>query len=446
MDLIGFIPQFGSVMLTIMAFIVALTVIVFIHEYGHYIVGRWTGIKADVFSIGIGPVLFSRIDKHGTVWQVAAFPVGGYVKFRGDANVASAGADGEAMQGLDDKARRATMPGAPLWARASTVMAGPVFNFILSIVIFATFSMVRGVATDPLTVASLPDLPGIENTLRSGDEILAIHGLETPELAELGAFFVELPGISPMEYVVRRDGREISVMAPHPFPARVGGVSPQSAAMAAGLEEDDLIVSVDGVPVATFEALRQIVVNGEGATLTLAVLRDGVMSDFTLTPRRVDLPLPEGGFETRWLIGINGEFLFEPATRRTGLVESLGHGVEQTEFIITSSLSGLYHMVTGAISRCNLRGPIGIAQVSGQTASQGIGDFIWFIAVLSTAVGLLNLFPIPILDGGHLVFHAYEAITRRPPAEWALRILMTIGLVLVLGVMALGLTNDLFCP
>lgn len=446
MDLIGFVPQFGSFALTILAFLVALTIIVFIHEYGHYIIGRWTGIKADVFSIGIGPVLVSRKDKHGTSWQIAAFPVGGYVKFRGDANVASAGADNETMQGLDAAERRATMPGAPLWARASTVLAGPVFNFILSIAIFATFSMVRGVATDPLTVASLPDLPGVADTLRPGDEILAIDGRATPELEGLSDFIATLPATSPMQYVVRRDGREVALMAPHPFPALVGGVSPQSAAMAAGLMVGDLIISVDDAPVATFENLRQMVVAGDGAAMVLGVLRAGEVLEFTLTPRRVDLPQPGGGFETRWLIGINGGFLFEPATRAAGLFESLGHGVDQTEFIITASLSGLYHMVTGAISSCNLRGPIGIAQVSGQAASQGIADFIWFIAVLSTAVGLLNLFPIPILDGGHLVFHAWEAVTGKPPAEWALRILMTIGLVLVLGLMALGLTNDLRCP
>ena len=121
-------------------------------------------------------------------------------------------------------------------------------------------------------------------------------------------------------------------------------------------------------------------------------------------------------------------------------------GVKQTGFIIESSLSGLYHMITGAISSCNLRGPLGIAETSGQAASQGASSFIWFIAVLSTAVGLLNLFPIPVLDGGHLVFHAYEAVAGRPPSDRVLRVLMSIGLVLILSLMVFGLTNDLFCP
>jgi regulator of sigma E protease len=131
---------------------------------------------------------------------------------------------------------------------------------------------------------------------------------------------------------------------------------------------------------------------------------------------------------------------------RVGPGDALWAGVEQTGFIIRSSLSGLWHMITGAISSCNLQGPIGIAETSGAAASQGIDDFIWFIAVLSTAVGLLNLFPIPVLDGGHLLFHAYEAVAGKPPSEKALRVFMTAGLTLLLSLMLFALTNDIFCP
>ncbi len=424
----------------------SLTVIVAVHEYGHYIIGRWTGIKADVFSIGIGPVLTSKVDKHGTRWQIAALPVGGYVKFRGDANAASAGVDDEAMQGLSPQERRATMPGAPVWARAATVAAGPAFNFVLSIMVFAVFFMVTGVATDPLTVASMPEIDGYEETLQAGDEILAIDGMETPKLEEIPDFVDALADKSPMRYLVRRDGQELTVEALHPFPAIVQGVSPASAAEDAGLAEGDLITAVDGTDITSFFTLQGLTEQSEGAEMALSVLRSGDTLSFNLTPRQVDLPTADGGFETRYLIGIRGGYLFEPATRTPGVLESLGQGVTQTKFIITASISGLYHMVKGSISSCNLRGPIGIAQTSGQAASQGLDNFIWFIAVLSTAVGLLNLFPIPILDGGHLVFHGWEAITGKPPAEWALRILMTIGLVLVVGLMVFGLTNDLFCP
>jgi len=180
--------------------------------------------------------------------------------------------------------------------------------------------------------------------------------------------------------------------------------------------------------------------------MTLEVWRSGETLEVTLTPRRMDLPLEDGGFETRWLIGISGGLFFEPASETPTLAEAAEYGVDQTIFIIRSSLSGLYHMAAGAISTCNLSGPIGIAETSGQAASAGWISFIWFIAVLSTAVGLLNLFPIPVLDGGHLVFHAWEALTGRPPSDRALNALMTVGLGLMLMLMVFALTNDLFCP
>lgn len=446
MDLISFLPDFGNIAFTILAFVAALTVIVAVHEYGHYIVGRWSGIKADVFSIGMGPVLFARTDRHGTQWQVAAFPIGGYVKFRGDANAASAGADEAAMAELSDEDRRHTMHGAPLWARAATVAAGPIFNFILSTLIFAGLMMSTGVARDPLAVNAVKDVPGMEQGLRPGDEVLAIAGIETPPLAEFFGVIEKLPETALVDYRVNRDGQVLTVSATHPYPALVGSVSPQSAAFEAGLKQGDLIQTVNGVTVPTFNALREIVVNGDGEELSLGVYRDGASVDVTLTPRRQDVPTAEGGFETRWLIGITSDMVFEPATRSAGVWESLSSGVDRVIFIIESSLSGLWHMITGAISSCNLSGPLGIAQVSGQVASQGAVSFVAFIAMLSTAIGMLNLFPIPVLDGGHLVFYAWEAVTGKPPAEKVLNILLAMGLAVVLTLMVFGLSNDLFCP
>ncbi|MBT2132110.1 RIP metalloprotease RseP [Aliiroseovarius lamellibrachiae] len=445
MDLFSLLPDFGNLAFTILAFLVALTVIVAVHEYGHYIVGRWSGIKADVFSIGMGPVLASRVDRHGTRWQIAAYPVGGYVKFAGDANAASGGADEEALAELSPEDLRHTMPGAPLWARAATVVAGPVFNFILSTIIFAGVLMGTGVATDPLSVAKVKPVPGIEGVLMPGDEVLAIAGNETPPLSEFYEFITKLPNTAEVEYRVRRDGAEVVTTGRHPYPALVGSVTPKSAAIDAGIQPGDLIETVDGKPVATFESLRDIVVAGDGAAMTLGILRDGALMEVTLTPRRQDLPKAEGGFETRFLIGITSGMIFEPATRTPGPLESLKSGADRVIYIVNSSLSGLWHMLTGAISSCNLSGPIGIAQVSGQAASQGAISFIAFIGMLSTAVGLLNLFPIPVLDGGHLVFFAYEAVTGRKPSDRAMNALLIVGLSLVLFLMVFGVTNDLFC-
>lgn len=173
--------------------------------------------------------------------------------------------------------------------------------------------------------------------------------------------------------------------------------------------------------------------------------REGEILEFVLAPRRVDEPQPDGGFKTEWRIGIAGGYAFEPATATLGPVQAAGAGVTAMTGVITNSLSGLYHMVTGAISSCNMSGPIGIAQVSGAMASQGVDSFIWFIAVLSTAVGLLNLFPIPVLDGGHLMFYGYEAVRGKPPSDGALRVFMSIGLTLILALMGFALLNDVLC-
>ncbi len=445
MEVINLIPSFGGLAYTVLAFVAALIVIVFVHEYGHYIVGRWSGIHAEVFSIGFGPVLWSGLDKRGTRWQVAALPLGGYVRFMGDANASSVGQSVGAEE-LTAEQRRATMHGAPLWARTATVAAGPVFNFVLSIAIFAAIFLWNGVATDAPTVGSLRSLPAQTSELQPGDRIEALGGIETPDFAAFMQAAGDLPNAAVVEYRVDRGGADVSLSDSHPMPPLVETVQPDSAAREAGLMPGDLIVAVNGEPVVTFPQLREVVGASGGKPLTLRLLRDGAELDLTLTPRRVDLPRAEGGFETRWLIGLTGALSFEPETRRPGVLESVGLAATQTWEIATTSLSGLWHMVTGAISSCNLRGPIGIAETSGAAASAGVTSFIWFIAMLSTAVGLMNLFPVPVLDGGHLVFYAYEGVTGKPPSARALRVLMAVGLTAILTLMVFALSNDLFCP
>ncbi len=449
MDFAGLIPQFGGFIYTLVAFVVALSVIVAVHEYGHYIVGRWSGIHAEVFSLGFGPVLWSRIDKRGTRWQIAALPFGGYVKFLGDANAAS-GVDSETMAELyrsDPDSLRHTMHGAPLWARAATVAAGPVFNFALSIIVFAAVFMAQGVARDPLTVGTLSPNPVVQG-LQPGDEVVAIAGIATPSFEDASAwaaFTKNLPQQELLDYDVLRDGSDMTVSGPYLFPPQVNRVAPRSAAIDAGLAPGDVIVAVNGEKIWSFDQLKGFVESSDGKPLMLAVWRDGNVEDFTLVPRRTDEPQADGGYVTHWRIGIVGGMAFDPATEASGPVEAVTGGVVQVFNIMKGSLSGLWHMITGAISSCNMSGPLGIAETSGAMASQGAQSFIWFIAVLSTAVGLLNLFPIPALDGGHLVFYAYELVTGKPPSDGALRILMTVGIALILSIMVFALSNDIFC-
>lgn len=447
MDIAALLPQFGSVIWTLVAFVVALSIIVAIHEYGHYIVGRWSGIDADVFSLGFGPVLFSHVDKRGTKWQIALLPLGGYVKFKGDSNP-SGGADADAMSGLTEAERRRTMNGAPLWARSATVAAGPAFNFALSILIFTAILMVRGEVTEPVKIDTLRAVPA-QNELAVGDVLLEIEGTELPPYSDAAGFqtFLEkLPVQQVLTYTVERGDTVLEVPGPYVFPAVVTQIIPRSAADDAGFRPGDIITSVDGAPIYAFDQLRRAVEGSGGATLALEVWRDGAVRLLDMTPRRTDEPQADGSFATNYRIGIVGGMFFEPTTKPSNPITAFGAGVQQTIRIIDGSLTGLWSMITGVIGTCNLSGPIGIAETSGTMASQGTANFIWFIAVLSTAVGLLNLFPIPVLDGGHLVFHAYEAVTGRPPSDGALRVLMGIGLTLLLSLMLFAVYNDLFCP
>ncbi len=443
--MIDLIPDIGGVFGTVIAFVAALSIIISVHEYGHYIVGRWCGIHAEVFSLGFGPELYSRVDRRGTRWRVAALPLGGYVKFLGDRNAAS-GADAAALGGMSAGERARTMHGAALWRRALTVAAGPVFNFLLSIAVFGGAMYAQGVALDAPTVGRLEKMPdGAPSGVRGGDVILAVGGAPVDGFGDIFEAAEALPP-GPVEYLVRRGGGTRVVAGPFPMPARVDRVHPGSAAEDAGLRAGDVILTLDGAPVSAFKEIRARVNSSESAPLTLGVWRGGNTLEVSLRPKRTDLPAAGGGFEARWLIGVSGSLFFVPETERPALWRAFANGVLQTWDVARLSISGLAHMVSGAISTCNLQGPIGIAETSGNAASHGAGSFIRFVAALSTAVGLLNLFPIPVLDGGHLVFHAYEAVAGRPPGERALRLLFAAGLALLLALMAFALANDLFCP
>jgi regulator of sigma E protease len=442
------LPAFGGVGFTLIAFILCLSVIVFIHEYGHYIVGRWSGIHAEVFSIGFGPVLFARVDRRGTVWQVAAIPLGGYVRFKGDKGAAS-DADTSALDDMDAAERRSTMHGAPLWARASTVAAGPIFNFILSLILFFGLSIIQGVTKNPLTVGEVYDVPQVSE-VQVGDILKRVGSIEVPADGEFSDFFLairENPDGPIIDYVVERNGRDVVVQGPAMDLARISSLIPRSAAIEAGLKVGDVITYVNGDPINYFSDLKGAVEGSNGAPLSLTVYRAGETLDFDLQPKKVEEQNDQGGYDVFWRIGIVSTlYAFEPESEAIGVSEAAQNAARTTYSVMKASITGLVDVVTGAISSCNLSGPIGIAETSGQMARQGGDSLIWFIAVLSTAVGLINLFPIPVLDGGHLVFHGYEAVTGRPPNLRVMNAMMMAGLAIVLSFMMFALLNDVFCP
>ncbi len=437
------VAALGGTAWTVVFFVIALSVIVFVHEYGHYIVGRWSGIHSEVFSVGFGPVLFSRTDKRGTKWQFAAIPFGGYVKFLGDADATSVQrAD---TPGLTATERRHTMAGAPLWARSATIAAGPVFNFILTFFLLVGLALAIGTPREEPSVGTMRAFPFEGPTLLMGDVILAVEGQATPDWDSFGTVTDALKGQATLAYTVRRGTDELVVDGPHPQAPVVGEVQIRSAAMDAGLQEGDIILKAGGQDVRYFDELPEIVAASKGQPVDLTIWRNGESFDVSLAPRIRTVDDGNGGFTERYLLGLYSGMFFEPAVRSVGPWEAVTGAGSSMWLMTTTTFSGLWHMIQGAISSCNLSGAIGMAETAGDAARNGVESFIGMLAILSFGVGLLNLFPIPILDGGHLVFHAYEAVTGRAPSDRALRVLMTVGLSIVLTIMLFGLSRDLLC-
>jgi regulator of sigma E protease len=442
MDAVASIPLIGGFLSTVVPFVVVLGIVVFVHEFGHYIVARWCGIRSEVFSIGFGPVLWSRRDARGTLWQVAALPLGGYVRFVGDSDGTSRH-DPDALARMDASERAESFPGASVGRRMLTVLAGPFFNFFLTIVVFAGIAMWQGVPTERPTIGTIETLPAVEQPLRAGDVLLAVGGEPVAGLEELYDAAVAMGTPGPMQVTVERDGATLDLTIPYPLPPLVQGVEPLSPASAAGLRAGDVIQAADGRPLASFEDLRQVVLASGGRTIPLTVWRDGETLTLGITPQERDTDDGEGGFERRVMIGVAGAPLYLPATETPAPWTAVGHGVERTAAVIVQSLNGLKSILTGAIGAENLQGPLGIAQISGETAAQGLLNFIALIGIISTAIGLLNLFPIPILDGGHFVAFLIEAVRGRPPSPAVMQIAMSIGLGLILLLMVFATYNDI---
>jgi len=362
-----------SVAAYIVPFIFVLSLVVFFHEFGHFIVGRWCGVKVDAFSLGFGPEICHFNDRHGTRWRIGALPLGGYVKFHGDANGASM-TDVDAAAVMSSEDRAVSFFAQKVWKRAAIVAAGPVANFLLAIVIFT------------------------------------------------GIFYVSGRGM----------------LAP-----LVDNVSAGSAAEAAGFEPGDLILSIDGRKIESFEDMQRVVQTASDDALTFAVDRQGRTIELVATPRRREIKTPFGTTS----VGVLGvETRAKPENwrvQRYGLAESFTRATSETWYVVARTGSYLGGLVTGRESADQLSGPIRIAEVSGEMAKIGIAALLNLTAILSISVGLLNLLPIPLLDGGHLFYYAVEAARGRAMGEKAQEFGFRIGLTLVAGLMIFATYNDI---
>ena len=353
-------------------FLFVLTLVVFIHELGHFLVARWYGIGVKVFSIGFGPEIFGFNDKHGTRWRLSWIPLGGYVKFIDDENAASAGQKSLDSMTPEDRAR--SFQGKPVSARAAVVVAGPIANFILAIAILTViFSLF-------------------------GERITA---------------------------------------------ATVDVVVPDSVAARAGFVQGDKVVSIDGEEIESFGEMQRIVSMSADRELNVVVERDGKRLDIVATPERKEVKDRFGNTIRRGLLGIQRTASPDNWTlKRHDPLTAFGMAVKECYLVVTGSLTYLYDVVTGREAADQLGGPIRIAQVSGQAASLGFLVLLNLAAIISVSIGLLNLFPIPMLDGGHLLYYSIEGLRGRPLSENTQEIGFRIGLAFVLMLMIFATWND----
>ncbi|MBV9571143.1 MAG: RIP metalloprotease RseP [Alphaproteobacteria bacterium] len=373
---------FGWLPVGLPAFLFVITVVVFFHELGHFTVARLCGVKVEAFSIGFGPALVKWRDRRGTLWKISCIPLGGYVKFFGDMDASSA-PDHAGMNAMTEEERRDAFPFKPLYQRVLVVLAGPVANFILAIAIFAAVFMTAG----------------------------------KPELSD------------------------------HAIPSRIGTVTPHSPAAAAGLRPGDVVRSVNGHPVSRFDQLQKAIRASHGKTLEALIERKGAPVIIHVTPAWIDISDMYGSKTKLFGVGISP--YIDPAlvsTVRLGPLQAIGAAGTQTWFIVDTTLTYMWRIVSGRSDTNQLSGPVGIARISQKAASQGFLNLIGLAALISVSIGLINLFPIPILDGGHLLYYAFEAVLGRPLGARAQELGFRLGLAVVLGLFVLATWNDLVRP
>jgi len=375
MEFMGGLSSFGgSLVGYIVPFLFVLTIVVFFHELGHFLMARWCGIKVLVFSIGFGPEIAGFNDRYGTRWKISAVPLGGYVKFFGDENAASA-PDHAAAATMTEAERRDSFVFQPVRSRAAVVAAGPIANFLLAIAIFAAIFMTVGKQTTS---------------------------------------------------------------------ARVDTVQPGSAAQTAGFQPGDLVLTINGEKIESFSDMQRIVSISAGEPLAIEVERGNAQITLKAVPQLKELKDNFGNVHRLGVLGISRSMApGDIKTEKAGPVRAIVMGAQETWFVVDRTLAYITGVFAGREAADQLGGPIRIAQVSGQVATAGFAALFHLTAVLSVSIGLLNLFPIPLLDGGHLLFYVIETIRGRPLSERAQELGFRIGLAIVLMLMIFATFNDI---
>lgn len=443
--------------MTLLYFIIAISVLVVIHEYGHFWVARRCGVKVLRFSVGFGNPLFSWKDKHDTEFAIAPIPLGGYVKMLDER-------EGPVPEHLLDQA----FTQKPAWQRIAIAAAGPIANFLFAIIAYWILFVAGTTGVVPVVGEVKDSTPAAVAGLRSGDEIIAIDGEETTSWQEVSWQLVNFIGEDASFPVVvesesgaqRRVDISVSAWlsdseAPDPIdglgieprrmdiPAQIGQLSEDGRALASGLKTGDIILEVDLTPISDWYQWVEIVQAAPEQTLALLIERDDQTQVLSLTPARKEL-------DDGTVIGFVGAGVQVPEipadwlrTSQAGFLQGLSLGVEKTWNLIGFTLESLWKMIRGDVSVKNLSGPITIAKVAGSSASGGLESFIGFLALLSVSLGVLNLLPVPMLDGGHILFYSAEMLTGKPLPEKVQIAAIKVGMFLLFSLMAVAFYNDI---
>ena len=445
-------------MTTLLAFLFALALLIFVHELGHYAVARWCGVKVLRFSIGFGtPLLRWTVGPDRTEWTISPIPLGGYVRMLDEREGGPGSVDaGEVHRAFNRQS---------LGKRAAIVVAGPLANFLLAIALYAGLGM-AGIE-EPAAVIGEPaaGTQAAAAGLRAGDRVVGIDGREVRSLSDLRLRLIDaVVDGRPARLVVRRDGAPLSVaLDTGGLPegeldkdfmrtlgldlaggrVTIGSVLPDGSAAKAGLLAGDEVLEVEGRAVSRAVDLIDVLRERAEREVPLAIRRGGHEQRIVVVPQAQRSERTEDAGRTVGRIGASLQNRVEMVRVDHGPLEALAYGARQTWDMSWFSLRMLGKMLVGDLSWRNLSGPVAIADYAGQSAKVGAFAYVAFLALISVSLGVLNLLPVPVLDGGHLVYYGLEAIKGRPLSERFMQVTQKAGLAAIVGLMAVALFNDL---
>lgn len=451
-----------NALLYIVATIVLITIVVFFHELGHFWVARRCGVHVDVFSVGFGREIFGFTDRKGTRWKFSAIPLGGYVKMKGQSD--TEGLETQDPATLPAEERAGSFLYKPLWQKAAIVFAGPAANYVLAVIVFAFIFATIGRQYIAPVVGIIESNSAAEHAgVKTGDRIVSVAGYEIDEYKRI--FYVLQLNVDETVDVVVKRGDEILTLKAKPdivketgalgnvdssrdlglnpyLPPIVGSVAKGSAAEAVGLQPGDRFVSVAGQPIEDFGQVSKIIAGSNGKPLAIVVERAGQRIAVSATPKLEELKDgPDKGKMRHMLgVGLHGEF---KESSRLSPLTAVWVAVEDTVSMTGFILTTVGQMISGKRSSDELGGVLRIGKIAGDTAQGTLRDFFGLVALISINLGLINLFPIPLLDGGHLAFYGIEAVRGKPLSQRVQDIALKAGLAAVLGLMLFATWNDL---